>query len=478
MDALISIAEHLGIRNFPCSEELAEHVILLGDTISPIVDDNVKFTRILLLHDGVRITSVDDIIGGIPSHLQLPGLSMIGASLAFQEILRQHNCIRRVDVVKNHVTVQYRIDPRDLPGRILPTGDFQIRGPDGTLSPLYMKEWKDGSGHISLIGRLESNCEEILQLIKSTELLDLEENSQIFNSSIIEVRIPRQTGSVSGSAILAGAGGLGTWALHAFSRGLENAGHSGVGVEITIIDPDPEVEIHNLNRQILYCKDDIGSTKASAASAAIARRLPYADIVSGVQRLGIPELEIAQGHFCKIKEELDAEMIDIGIGESTLEPSIINDILNRSKVLVSGVDNLRSRAILSAISSVLDIPFINAGASGWSGQMDVIRPDESCMICRYGKGIAKDDRTASCQEDGDIPFSSIVTSTAIFGALEGLALLASLSDNATILESWPGQIVWGGRENNISVFEGESKGPFFTNSSTHETHIIDALSVV
>ena len=75
---------------------------------------------------------------------------------------------------------------------------------------------------------------------------------------------------------------------------------------------------------------------------------------------------------------------------------------------------------------------INAGAAGWSGQMDVIREGDGCMTCRYGSGIARDDRVASCQEDGEIPFSSIVTSTAIFGALQGLALMAALSERGHI----------------------------------------------
>ena len=109
--------------------------------------------------------------------------------------------------------------------------------------------------------------------------------------------------------------------------------------------------------------------------------------------------------------------------------------------------------------------------------MDIIRPSESCMVCRYGSGVARDARTASCQEDGEIPFSSIVTSTALFGALQGLALLAALSDQTEPLGSWPGQLVWGGRSNTVNVVNGVSKGPFFNDISSHESHLLEALSV-
>ena len=119
---------------------------------------------------------------------------------------------------------------------------------------------------------------------------------------------------------------------------------------------------------------------------------------------------------------------------------------------------------------------INAGAAGWSGQLDIIRPSESCMVCRYGSGVARDARTASCQEDGEIPFSSIVTSTALFGALQGLALLAALSDQTEPLGLWPGQLVWGGRANTIGIVKGASKGPFHNDTSPHEQHTIEALS--
>ena len=474
--AASSMAEQLGITDFPCDLGSADHLLLLHDAVAPPSAEQTPSTRVLLLHDGVRVTGPEDLRGGSPSRLQLPGLSMVGASLAFQEVLRQHDCIRRVDVVKSHLTVQFRIDPRDLPPGTDPSGEFQIAGPDGTLVPLFAREWDDGTGHVSLIGRLEADCEAAAALLEKVELLDRGAVSEEAEPTTVEVRLPRQTGGVRGSAVVMGAGGLGSWALSSFSQGLENAGHSGSGIEVTILDPDVEVELHNLNRQVLYTEEDLGSPKATAASAAITRMLPYADVVSGVQSVGMPELEMVCDGLSEGTRESDCEPLDIGIETLALSPSSISDILSRADALLSGVDNLRSRAIISAISARLGVPMINAGAAGWSGQMDVIRPSESCMVCRYGRGVARDARTASCQEDGEIPFSSIVTSTALFGALQGLALLAALSDETETLESWPGQIVWGGRANTVNVVNGVSRGPFFSDISSHESHLLEALS--
>jgi len=98
------------------------------------------------------------------------------------------------------------------------------------------------------------------------------------------------------------------------------------------------------------------------------------------------------------------------------------------------------------------------------------------MTCRYGPGIAKDDRVASCQEDGEVPFSSIVTSTAIFGALQGLALMAALSEGGCVLNEWPGQVIWGGRSNSLRIKRGLVRGVFGTGED-HLTHIKEALGM-
>lgn len=99
------------------------------------------------------------------------------------------------------------------------------------------------------------------------------------------------------------------------------------------------------------------------------------------------------------------------------------------------------------------------------------------MLCRYGIGAVNETIRMSCQEDGEVPFSSIVTSTAIFGALEGLALLTLLSGGTEKLSKWPTHISWNGRKNS---FQSMSDNGLFSQSFSlegpHRTHLFNRLT--
>ena len=451
--------------------EEADHLILLGDLEAPELGQ-ADVTRILLLDDGVRITDAQDRDGGVPSELQEYGLCVIGASLALQEVLRIQECMRQIDIVKAYVAVNYRIDTRDVGEGFLADRDLQIRDRDGSSLPLFVKKREDGTEHLVVSGRL-SNERLVRELLEGVDL-ESRLDSREMEPSKLELRIPRQTGSLGGDATVAGVGGLGSWALGVFSRGLADSGSNGSGVGVTILDPDPQIELHNLNRQVLYSTKDIGRSKAMAAVNVLSGIIPEADLAWGIQSLGMPELEIIISGSNDFED--DDETVDLGVCDSILAPDELSERILSSRVILSGVDNLRSRVILSGMSASLGIPMINAGAAGWSGQMDVIREGDGCMTCRYGPGIARDDRVASCQEDGEIPFSSIVTSTALFGALQGLALMASLSERGQLLSEWPGRIVWGGRSNSVSVEMGHVRG-VFGRGDDHLGHIREALGI-
>ena len=470
-EALSEIASHLGIEEFPCEMEGADHLILIGDVEAPETGQT-DVTRILLLDDGVRITDARDRDGGVPSDLQEYGLCVVGASLALQEVLRIQGCMRQIDIVKAYVAVHYRIDARDAGEGFLAERDLQIRDRTGSSLPLFVKGREDGTGHLVVSGRLsdERVVRELLEEVDLESCLDSPE----MQPSTLELRIPRQTGHVRGDATVAGVGGLGSWALGVFSRGLADSGSNGAGVGVTILDPDPEIELHNLNRQVLYSAKDIGRPKAGAAVDVLSGVIPEADFAWGIQSLGMPELETIISGSKGFED--DDEAVDLGVCDSILPSEELRERILSSGVILSGVDNLRSRAIISGMSSSLGIPMINAGAAGWSGQMDVIREGDGCMTCRYGSGIARDDRVASCQEDGEIPFSSIVTSTAIFGALQGLALMAALSERGRILSEWPGRILWGGRSNSVRVEMGRVRG-VFGSGDDHLAHIREALGM-
>ena len=153
------------------------------------------------------------------------------------------------------------------------------------------------------------------------------------------------------------------------------------------------------------------------------------------------------------------------------------EVLQSADVVLSGVDNLRSRSVLSAISSHLEIPMINAGARGFVGSFDIFTGNQTCMVCRYGIRAISQYRPMSCQEDGEVPCRAIVTSTALFGALEGLALISALCDSSS-LSNWPSQIIWRGWSNKLDCHFDHEFGPFkdaFLSKGSHSEHLANLL---
>ena len=80
--------------------------------------------------------------------------------------------------------------------------------------------------------------------------------------------------------LVLGVGGLGSWTALSLAC-------CGVG-ELTLVDGDA-VELSNLNRQVLYCEDDLGRPKATVAAAALRRFNPSTRIVPVVRTLGTPD---------------------------------------------------------------------------------------------------------------------------------------------------------------------------------------------
>jgi bacteriocin biosynthesis cyclodehydratase domain-containing protein len=81
------------------------------------------------------------------------------------------------------------------------------------------------------------------------------------------------------SVVVLGVGGLGSWAAISLAC-------CGVGA-LTLVDGDT-VELSNLNRQLLYCDDDIGRPKATVAAAAIERFNPGIRVEAVVRTLATP----------------------------------------------------------------------------------------------------------------------------------------------------------------------------------------------
>ena len=469
--SLATIAEHLGVAEFPSTDDPQALLVLDPDGELP---DGVPAIHACLLDDGFSVGEGSAMPEtGEPAALLAPGLAIAAAAIAWQEVLRLTGCIRRLNIVKRYAAVHFRIDPRYLGFAEERLQEVEANWDGDERMTLFTTPCDDGTGHVHMLARIDVDSPLVQELLDSVELA-VPHTPEPVEPCQVTFRIPQVEEPPKGGLVVAGVGGLGSWSMHAIRQGIEQIGGSGDGLNISLFDPDTAIEVHNLNRQVLYSETELGQPKATAAKSLLQAVLETADVQAGVQAIGLPELDSLiheNGAKTDATDDLDLlDELDITLTD-TLADAEVNALLQEADVLLCGVDNLHARGILSAMAAKLDIPFINAGSEGFGGQFDLFHTP-GCMACRYGAASVRDRRVTSCQEDGDIPVSSIVTTTALFGALEGLAALCALSDPRS-LEEWPKQVTWGGRSNVLR----ELTPPLFMRGDDHVEHVISALQV-
>jgi adenylyltransferase/sulfurtransferase len=140
--------------------------------------------------------------------------------------------------------------------------------------------------------------------------------------------------------LIAGAGGLGS----AIATYLAIA---GVGY-IRIVDEDT-VEESNLNRQILYHEQDIGSCKVVAAQRTIRA----------------------------FNHDTEVDAVCRHIDETT-----VHDLVRGIVLILDGTDNFAVRYILNKAAIDEKIPFIHGAVNGFYGQVTTIIPGVTpCLRC-------------------------------------------------------------------------------------------------
>ncbi len=458
-----------------------DFLALLGGSEVPEIPPgrSEDFCIVMLLDDGVRITTKQGGLPGNPSSLQKRGLCTIASALFWQEAIRRKGVMLPIEMPKRYVEVSMRFNPKQTP--FLDPRDVSVVDRSGMeIDSVDLINREDGTGHWVARVRLEEGEDLADSILDKIRLVPRGPIQEIEHSEV-EIRLPVQKGELSGSALVVGVGGLGSWAIHALLGGLASSGSDGEGIQLFLIDPDLRVERHNLNRQVLYTEEDIGNPKVNSAAEKISRSLPGSTIVPFLDKLGMAHLEVLgkQPDPDSRTTSLEAEEVDsldsLATNLSITNPlnDSLEDIFSSSDVALACVDNLRDRSLLGALAAKSGIPMVNAGAQGFNGQLDVFLPDDSCMLCRHGMNAVKREVRMSCQEDGEVPFSTIVTSTAIFGALQGLAMMAAMSDGGE-LDSWPSQIRWSGKTNSVSKINDPKFGPFahsFSSQGNHSEHL-------
>lgn len=148
--------------------------------------------------------------------------------------------------------------------------------------------------------------------------------------------------------VVAGLGGLGSPATIYLA-------YAGVG-HITLVDCD-FVELSNLNRQILYCEEDVGEKKAFLA----ARKLT------------------------KLNPSIEATPLFVRLTRENAR-----NIIKGANVVLDGMDNFETRFILNSACVAEGIPFIHAGVQGLLGEITTIIPGKTpCFACIFPKVTQK-----------------------------------------------------------------------------------------
>jgi adenylyltransferase/sulfurtransferase len=144
------------------------------------------------------------------------------------------------------------------------------------------------------------------------------------------------------SIAVVGCGALGSVICDHLAR-------AGIG-KIRIIDRDI-VELENLQRQILFVENDIGSPKAVAAKEKLR------NINSDVDIQGI------------VKD---------------LNPSNAEKLVKDVDIVLDGTDNMETRYLINDICVKNDIPWIYGGAvSTYGMSMNIVPNDTACLVCAF-----------------------------------------------------------------------------------------------
>jgi len=195
-----------------------------------------------------------------------------------------------------------------------------------------------------------------------------------------------QTRLLGATVAVIGAGGIGSPALQYLAA-------AGVG-RLIVIDDD-RVDLSNLQRQTLFAIADIGTPKAEAARAALARLNPDVTVDPRIVRL---------------------------------DATNAADLIAGADVVLDGCDNFATRLTVADAALAARIPLVSAAVGQFEGQLGVFRgwePGKPCYRCFVGD--APDRPEVSCSEQGVLGAMTGVLGS--LAALETIRAVAPFGDD-------------------------------------------------
>ena len=373
-----------------------------------------------------------------------PAIATVAACLVWSEILRRSDAYQPIEIPKVSVSVNVRVNENSLRNYV-PTLKFSL---DGHPVHLNVREANDGTMHKRVLLRLDDDDPLVQDLIRKVNV-QLPGHEVEPRSPTLPLSLPGLNKQLSGHLSIVGAGGLGTWCLHTLVEGLKHA--EKADVHFLVFDKDLEIEEHNLNRQVIYGPEDVGSTKIAATRRWLEQRLPDAHVET------VYELTDAMAHPAEEASDDGLNLDDLF--ESGPAPNVLEDEtlsvqhtieqLTSTDMILGCLDAMRPRVLANCIAAMQGVPYINGGVAALEGAYHQFT--NRSLIEMYGPGAARDTTVMSCQEDGAVPLSSIVLTNAFVGAFQALAALQRLSGHpSSCIQS----AYWNAYENEVQVQQG------------------------
>jgi molybdopterin/thiamine biosynthesis adenylyltransferase len=422
LSTMKKISQQLGIRTFPFK----------GSSEHPTF-------KIRWLHQEANIEEFD--VFTIPVHYGKDGvflngeiskdechafyeqsLATLASCLAWSEIIRRSKAYQPVEIPKVTVSVNVRVNENSLYRNV---NQLKFALENHSFSK-NVKDTNDGTSHRRVSLRLDEQDPLVKELLSKLQVDCIDDTIEPKNP-VIRMTLPDVKSPLQGHVTIVGAGGLGTWCLFNLVGGLKRSSDSNVN--FLIFDKDLEIERHNLNRQVIYSEEDIGQTKISATRAWLRKKLPQSNIDIALELTDL----MAQREFSQSDDGVDFDdlfPLDQDLKhhpQSHLETEDVISKLDCTNVIVGCLDAMRPRVLANYIAADRGVPYVNGGVSGFHSQFQLF--SSSNLVEMYGEKIATDTTVSSCQEDGEVPLSSMVLTNAFSGAFQAISIGQLLNKN-------------------------------------------------
>lgn len=202
--------------------------------------------------------------------------------------------------------------------------------------------------------------------------------------SLCEIDIFGQAAICSGSALIVGAGGLGSpVALYLAAAGVGRIG---------IADAD-NVSLSNMQRQIIHSSSDIGH----------------------------PKVESAQREMNRVNPDVKVEPYNMYLGENNAR-----EIFAGYDIIMDCTDNFATRKLISDLCVEMEKPYVFGGVSRFRGEVFTHLPGTSSFTSIFGNEPSSDDEPCV--------ISGILNSAVgVIGALQATEAIKYLTKTGDLL---------------------------------------------